>query len=195
MLLLLLVGCGEPNIDITYNYEKNNEQKDTPSVPDDSGQQPQELTFYEDIRPILDRTCNQCHWEAGRSFQMLDPTFVLAWAPVIHRDIEDGGKPPPTPDPECASYLGDYWHITNEDISTIQSWIDQDCPIGDEANAPVYSDWSSIGPFDQELDPEFSITTTEGYWDLFNSTTNLGYTYQMDLNYLRKPDVSIPKNK
>ena len=41
----------------------------------------------------------------------------------------------------------------------------------------------------------FDITTTKGYWDLFNSTANLGYTYQMDLNYLRKPDVSIPKNK
>ena len=37
------------------------------------------------------------------------------------------------------------------------------------------------------------ITTTKEYWDLFNSTANLGYSYQVDLNYLRKPDVFIPK--
>ncbi|MEC7148261.1 MAG: tRNA (adenosine(37)-N6)-threonylcarbamoyltransferase complex dimerization subunit type 1 TsaB [Pseudomonadota bacterium] len=37
------------------------------------------------------------------------------------------------------------------------------------------------------------ITTTKEYWDLFKSAANLGYTYQVDLNYLRKPDVSIPK--
>ena len=168
MLLFLLFSCQEPNVEITYNYErkpKGSETNDTNGSPTDSAQEPtnEELTFYGDIRPILDRTCNQCHWEAGRSFQMLDPTFVTAWAPVIHRDIEDGGKPPPTPDPECANYLGDYWHITDQDISTIQKWIDQDCPVGDEAEAPTYSDWDSIGPFDQELDPEFSITTTEGY--------------------------------
>ena len=36
------------------------------------------------------------------------------------------------------------------------------------------------------------ITTTKEYWDLLNAA-NLGYTYQVDLNYLRKPDVSIPK--
>ena len=37
------------------------------------------------------------------------------------------------------------------------------------------------------------ITTTNQYWDLFKSAANLGYTYQVDLNYLRKPDISIPK--
>ena len=165
MLLLLVWGCREPNINITYNYERDSVQPESidtsPSV--DTPPEEEQLTFYRDIRPVLDRTCNQCHWEAGRSFQMLDPTLVIAWSEVIHRDIEDGGKPPPTPDPECANYLGDYWHITAEDISLIQQWIDQDCPIGDEADAPTYADWSSIGPFDQELDPTFSITSTEGY--------------------------------
>tara|TARA_B100000575_G_C23023894_1_gene589616 strand:+ start:247 stop:981 length:735 start_codon:yes stop_codon:yes gene_type:complete len=39
----------------------------------------------------------------------------------------------------------------------------------------------------------FDITNTKDYWNLFNSTANLGYTCQVDLNYLRKPDISIPK--
>ena len=57
---------------------------------------------------------------------MIDPTFALVWADIIHRDIKDGGKPPPTPDPECAPYYGDFWHITDEDIDLIRSWVEQD---------------------------------------------------------------------
>tara|TARA_Y100001968_G_scaffold268585_1_gene259042 strand:+ start:569 stop:1147 length:579 start_codon:yes stop_codon:yes gene_type:complete len=41
----------------------------------------------------------------------------------------------------------------------------------------------------------FDITKTKNYWDLFNSTANLGYTYHVDLHYIRKPDISIPKKK
>lgn len=124
-----------------------------------------ELNFYEDIRPILDQKCNACHWESGRSFSMLTHENPLVWSSVIARDIVDGGKPPPTPNPECQDYEGGNWHLNQDDIDTIVSWVEEGTPIGSEDNITPYNHWPSIGPFDQSftLPNNVQIPRNEGY--------------------------------
>ena len=38
------------------------------------------------------------------------------------------------------------------------------------------------------------IINTENFWKLFKYSENLDYSNQVNLQYLRKPDISIPKN-
>ncbi|MEC7985952.1 MAG: hypothetical protein VX278_12370 [Myxococcota bacterium] len=154
MLFFLLSACSE---DITVEFGDTADLETTLET--------NEVTFYEDVRPVLDRTCNQCHWESGRSFSMIDHTYPVVWASTLARDLVDGGKPPPTPDPTCADYVGGEWHLRQDDIDLIVRWVEDETPIGDPNNAPEYTHWPSIGEADQILRPveSFSVPRTEGY--------------------------------
>jgi hypothetical protein len=166
MHIFFLISCGDES---SYTFEAGSnkppqQEEPGPNPPDIPDAESTETTFYKDVRPIFDRTCNQCHWEEGRSFNMIEPDLPLVWADIIARDVRDGGKPPPTPNPECADYIGGDWHVTEEDMLTLETWVAEGAQIGDEADSSTYTAWESIGPFDMNLLPEnFNIPGTEGY--------------------------------
>lgn len=211
-MLLFFISCASTDVsfEISTGTNEQNNQEETSSPEDtEPSIEPSDapITFYRDIRPILDESCNACHWENGRSFSMLTHTYPIVWSSIIARDIVDGGKPPPTPNPTCREYVGGNWHLTDEDIQTIVDWVDLDSPVGLPEDAPTYTHWPTIGPFDKEYAPAetiqiplsegyrcyaFSISDRSAIKGLQMTTNNEEYIHH-SLVYIA-PSSSIPSN-
>ena len=213
-MILFFFSCASTDLsfDISNNSPNEKDTQNIPAEPESTAEPSTEtidapLTFYRDIRPILDESCNACHWESGRSFSMITHTYPLVWSSIIARDVVDGGKPPPTPNPTCREYIGGNWHLTDDDIQTIVDWVELDSPIGEPQDASPYTHWPSIGPFDEEYAPAetiqiplsegyrcyaFSITDKTALKALQMTTNNEEYIHH-SLVYL-SPSSSIPSN-
>ena len=166
-MILFITACSSTDLSFEISTSTSGEKDQTEDTGSLNTQETssEPITFYKDIRPILDQSCNACHWESGRSFNMITHTYPLVWSSIIARDIVDGGKPPPTPNPTCREYVGGDWHLTDVDIQTIVDWVDLGSPIGFEEDAPTYTHWPTIGPFDQEysLSETIQVPLNEGY--------------------------------
>ena len=71
---------------------------------------------------------------------------------------------------------------------------------GDAGSSLVKEVERLIKPNGQSFTEDFKgvdaldIINTENFWKLFKYSENLDYSNQVNLQYLRKPDISIPKN-
>lgn len=91
------------------------------------------LTYYEDIKPILDAKCGNCHEDQGLApfstgrYEDLEP-----WGGMIRQAVLDRTMPPWQPDASCNEYLGNR-SLSDEQIQAIAEWVDGGMPLGDPA--------------------------------------------------------------
>lgn len=91
------------------------------------------VTYYEDVKPILDARCTACHHEGGIApFSLTDYEDAQTWAPSVAAAIQAGTMPPWPPNADCNDYLGSR-ELTDEQIDTIVAWNDVAAPMGDPA--------------------------------------------------------------
>ena len=113
-----------------------------------------EVTYYEDVRPIVDTTCTRCHSDGGLAFSLQDPEQAVSMASAIAAAVSEGRMPPPAPDPECRDYAdSERFVLSDADKETLIAWADAGAPLGDEADAPAVSadPLTSLAPYDVEL--------------------------------------------
>ena len=111
MVLFLFVSCTTEKIDSTV----------------------QELTYYQDVAPIVINNCLSCHREGGSAPFALDTyDSVRALGPSIVDSITVRHMPPFHADNsgECQEFLHSPW-LDDGDIETITSWVDQGSPEGE----------------------------------------------------------------
>jgi hypothetical protein len=104
-----------------------------------------DVTFSEDVAPILYKHCANCH-HANDIAPMALLTYqeTRPWAAAIREAVLSRQMPPWKADPHYGKWSND-WSLSESDISTIKTWVDQGAKEGDRKllpAAPVFStDW------------------------------------------------------
>jgi mono/diheme cytochrome c family protein len=117
----------------------------------DFGIDPTEVTFTEDIAPILQRSCQTCHRpDGGGPMSLIEYDEVRRYATRIHQRtaIRDrmGAMPPwyVEKDLGIQHYKNDP-SLSDQDLALIQAWVDNGAPEGDPADMPPPRDWGDGG--------------------------------------------------
>jgi len=111
------------------------------------------LTYYRDVKPIVDAKCLQCHVQGGLGhFSLATYDELENLAPVVRGDVLGGKMPPWRATGPLDKYVGDR-RLTEEQKSIIISWIDQGAPPGDPSQAapPVVPDRRGLPRVDSTL--------------------------------------------
>lgn len=88
-------------------------------------------TWWQDVRPIFDRHCTQCHTDEGIApFELHSYATAVEQASLIRSEVRKSSMPPWPVDPECKTYQGDL-SLSDEKRQTIIEWIDANTPEGD----------------------------------------------------------------
>lgn len=89
-----------------------------------------ELTFHEDISPLLNKHCVNCHRPGNAApFTLLNYDEVAGWAPMIREVVEDERMPPWFASPKHGNFKNNATLSTAEKAMLL-NWIDQGCPQG-----------------------------------------------------------------
>jgi hypothetical protein len=111
-LFSLLAACGRPESE--------------PEVP---------LTYYGQIKPILDTQCAGCHVEGEVApFALDNAADAKQFASVAVASVEAGRMPPWQPDSDCREYEGERV-LSDTAKATLRAWLDEGAPVGDAPSA------------------------------------------------------------
>ena len=92
------------------------------------------LTYYKDVKPIIDAKCATCHVEGGVApFALTSYALVKPQAGVAMLALQDGTMPPWKANRDCNEYHGDF-SLTDTQQQTIIDWVLADAPEGDPNN-------------------------------------------------------------
>jgi len=99
-------------------------------------------TFYQDVLPILQDHCQQCH-RPGQIAPMPLVTYdqAKAKAKAIAQMVRSKKMPPWLADPKYGHFSNDP-SLTAAQIETITRWVDDGAPAGDPRNAPAPKQWT-----------------------------------------------------
>lgn len=138
------------------------------------------LTFNRDIAPIIFRNCAQCHHpgEAG-PFPLLTYSDVKSHARQIAYVTGKRIMPPWLPDPGELQFA-DELRLSDEEISTIQAWVDQGAAEGNASDlpaAPKFAPGWQLGRPDVVVRAEKPYTLpasgSDSYWNfVFRTPVN-----------------------
>jgi len=100
-------------------------------------------TFYKDVLPILQNSCQSCH-RSGESAPMPLVTYeqTRPWAQQIAAAVQMKMMPPWFADPRYGHFANDS-SLTDEQISTITAWERAGALAGDAHDAPPPPTWST----------------------------------------------------
>lgn len=92
-----------------------------------------DLTWHQDVQPIVAARCLECHEAGGLSGIPLDSyEAAVSWAPAVAAAVEARTMPPWGADPGCNEYEGDL-SLTDDQVETIVQWARGGTPEGDAA--------------------------------------------------------------
>jgi hypothetical protein len=93
-------------------------------------------TYYKDIAPIVQNTCQRCHQPGNIApMALLTADDVTTWAADIQTVLSNHTMPPWKPIPGYGDFRNSYG-ITDDQRLTFLNWIANGTPPGDPADAP-----------------------------------------------------------
>ena len=121
-----------------------------------------QISYSEDIAPILQEKCVVCHTEGGLGpWAMTDYNMVLGFSPMIREVLRTKRMPPWHADPHIGVWKNDI-SLTTEQAQTIVHWIELGSPRGQGPDPlaetkVTHVDWP-LGEPDLVLEiPEFTV--------------------------------------
>lgn len=127
------------------------------------------VTFTEDVAPIFFSRCLECHRPGEIApMSLLSYEDARPWAKSIKKKVANREMPPWDADPRFGHFSNNR-SLTEEEIATIASWVDQDSPRGDPAKmppVPKFTEGWQLGEPDYIVElPEIDIPPGEN--DIF----------------------------
>jgi mono/diheme cytochrome c family protein len=99
---------------------------------DDTGTAPA-VTYYENIKPVLDARCVSCHRDGGIApFSLATYDDAAAWADAGSIAIHAGTMPPWPPADDCNEYAATR-EMNDDEVALVDAWIAELVPMGDPA--------------------------------------------------------------
>ncbi len=93
-----------------------------------------QVSYAEDIVPILTDNCTTCHSEGGIApWAMTDYNMVLGFAPMIREVLRTKRMPPWHADPEIGNFTGNHG-LPDDQLATLVSWLEAGAPRGEGAD-------------------------------------------------------------
>ena len=127
----------------------------------------QNISFAEEVAPILIENCAECHAEGGIApWAMTDYNTIRGWSPMMKEVVMNGRMPPWGPDTHYRA-MESSRALTDEEKQTLIHWIDAGSPRGEgedpfetlEFEVPFWPE--DLGEPDLILDvPEYTIPAT-----------------------------------
>lgn len=104
-------------------------------------QPPATVTFNKDVLPIFQKNCQSCHrpGEIG-PMPLLSYQNARPWAKSIRTAVLTRKMPPWFADPKYGHFMNDR-SLSERDIHTIVSWVDEGAPEGDPKDKPAPVHW------------------------------------------------------
>lgn len=132
----------------------------------------QNVTYSEDIAPIIYKNCTSCH-RAGEiaPFPLTNYAEVSAWAGMIKYVTEIRYMPPWKPEIGYQEYQKENY-LTDAQIQLIADWVADGSPQGDpnlEPPVPIFPSGSQVGT------PDLVLSFAESYTHQGNNTDEYRY--------------------
>jgi hypothetical protein len=90
-----------------------------------------EITYWTDIKPLLDGRCNTCHDDGGIApFPLTSYDGATQYAPSAVPAVQARTMPPWPPNDECAEHVGNR-SLTDAQIELFSQWVEAGMPEGD----------------------------------------------------------------
>ncbi|MCA9690676.1 MAG: monooxygenase [Myxococcales bacterium] len=94
------------------------------------------VTYYKDVKPLLDASCVSCHQDGGIApFALTTYDDAYAARGLIGHATAARTMPPWPPSDCCAEYVHDR-SLSLDEIAMIAGWVEDDGPAGDPADEP-----------------------------------------------------------
>ena len=133
--LCLLLACGNPQTKDTESASSTDSGTDASSNPD-------AITFHDDIRPIMARSCDDCHGPERTSFDLSEYAVASELSEQIASAVESKRMPPWPPDPECHP-IHNPGQLTEAERVIFRQWADTGAQEGQPSDPS--SDSSDAG--------------------------------------------------
>jgi len=128
-----------------------------------------ELTWTNDIQPIVEQHCVRCHQDDGQGTgDFTNFETVQAMAPLMLGSIDSGRMPPAAADPECHDYQdSDKFILPVASRDMLEEWIDNEMPFGKEEDIQEYS--RALSKLENA---NLTLTLSEPYTPTFSDPDN-----------------------
>jgi mono/diheme cytochrome c family protein len=124
--------------------------------PDGSSDAP---TYYRDVEPIVQVSCNGCHAPGGIGPVQLTPETAPDLAGLMSHQVQSGLMPPWQPSDLGPALHGDR-RLAQDEIDTIVAWAAAGAPLGDPAD---HQDRAPVRSFNL-TDPDHAFRIAEPYY-------------------------------
>ena len=124
-LIALVAGCGET--------ESMSAGDSGTSVASDSASDALSVTYYEHIRPLFAENCVQCHSDGSIApFALRTYEEVVRFGVLLKTVVTERTMPPhPTDNSGACNHWRDARWLTEEEIATVATWVDEGMAEGD----------------------------------------------------------------
>jgi hypothetical protein len=169
-----LVGC-DPGKDDTSTDDVGGTVADEGVVADDSGLIEQSVTWFEHVKPLMDKHCTRCHYDGGLGVgDFKEIETVKGFAEIMLSRIDSGEMPPPVSDPDCRDYVGSsHLQMPIEARDAFAAWIEQGKLDGDPMDEP-----EAFVVTDTLANPDLVVTIPAPYTPLYEDEANPGNEYR-----------------
>ncbi len=98
------------------------------------------VSYEEDIVPILQRRCVECHREDGAApWVMGSHRMIQGWSPMIRETLLTRRMPPGQVDYQDAARFEDVHHMTNDEMIAMLTWIEEGARRDEGSEDPLLS--------------------------------------------------------
>ena len=119
-----------------------------------SAEVPDNPTFYKDIEPILQRSCQVCHRPNNMApMSLMNYQETRPWARSIRAKVEAREMPPWHVDPKVGiQEFKDDRSLSDDEIATVSAWVEAGAPRGNIMDAQPSIEFQDFGAWTIEPD-------------------------------------------
>ena len=129
-----------------------------------------DATFYADVLPILQTSCQDCHRPSGTNFggmrapmSLMEYDEVRPWARSISRQVAAREMPPWDAHPRHNGTFANERTLSDAEIETLVDWVRNGAPEGSPNDAPAPKVFAATGGWTLG-EPDLVVTMPEPYF-------------------------------
>lgn len=120
------------------------------------GSVPRDVSYYQDIKPLVEAKCQICHSQEGVSFSFEDPQWTINFGPAMVAAVSEKRMPPWLAEGGHRSYVDDY-SLKEQEVSLFKAWKTNNFAAGEPTDEDVKPQ-----PKQSTFNADLSLLVNEG---------------------------------